>query len=207
MDETKHEPSTASPAAEQNIKAGTDFDRSDPQALLIAGSGIASIIALIAIILGVQAYFDHITAVATYDKVLVPISDDLKNLRSQEAEELNSYKYIDRNKGTMQIPISRAMELLAKEAAENKLTYFRKPTAVKVPEAPGANGANTGAPAGAAPPASGAPAAGAAPTTGGTPGAGGTGNGGTAAPAQAGKSASAGTSVGISSARGSSKTS
>ena len=51
---------------------------------------------------------------------------------------MNTYKYIDRNKGLVQTPISRAMELLAREAAENKLTYFQKSTPVKVPGPPGA---------------------------------------------------------------------
>lgn len=137
MEETKHpQPPQAGPEPHETVKRDTDFDRSDPQTLLIAGLGIASLIGLVVIILGVQAYFDHITEVATYQKVLAPVSDDLKNLRSQEAEELNTYKYIDRNKGVVQIPISRAMELLAQEAAENKLTYFQKPTPVKAANAP-----------------------------------------------------------------------
>lgn len=156
MEEIKHpEPPPAGPEPHEIVKKGTDFDRSDPRTLLIAGLGIASVIGLIVIILGVQAYFDHITEVATYQKVLAPVSDDLMNLRSQEAEELNTYKYIDRNKGVVQIPISRAMELLAHEAAENKLSYFQKPTPVKAANAPAAAGAPS--PGGAAQPAAAGP--------------------------------------------------
>src|SRR5689334_22214197 len=131
MSDIKHSEPSATPAAPEIVKAGTDFDRSEPRALLITGFGIATVIGLIVVILGIHAYFDHIRDQATYDKVMVPISDDLKNLRAQEDEELNNYKYLDRNKGVVQIPISRAMELIAKEAAENKLEYFRKPTPVK----------------------------------------------------------------------------
>lgn len=120
------------------IKAGVDFDRSEPKGLLIAAFGIASILGLTATILGVQAYFDHIHEQEMYQKVLVPVSEDLRNLRVQEDQELNSYKYLDRNTGTVQIPISRAMELIAQEAADGKLKYFQKPTPVKVPTAPGA---------------------------------------------------------------------
>ena len=50
--------------------------------------------------------------------MLVPVAQDLQNLHSQEDEELNTYKYLDRNKGTVQIPISRAMQLIAEEAAQ-----------------------------------------------------------------------------------------
>lgn len=138
MEETHKNQPLPGPAAPEIVKAETDFDRSEPHALLIAGFGIASVIGLIVIILGIQAYFDHLREQAEYQKVAVPVAQDLKNLHSQEDEELNNYKYVDRGNGTVQIPISRAMQLIAQEAAAHKLKYFQKPTAVKVPEAPGA---------------------------------------------------------------------
>jgi hypothetical protein len=139
-------------------KSGVDFDRSEPRALLIASIGIASILGLTAMILGVQAYFDHMHEQQMYEKVLVPVSQDLKNLHSQEDQELNTYKYIDRDKGIVQIPITRAMQLIEQEAAAGKIEYFHQPTPVKVPNAAGAApasapaaGANPAAPAGANP--------------------------------------------------------
>jgi hypothetical protein len=146
-------------------KSGVDFDRSEPRALLIASIGIASVLGLTATVLGVQAYFDHLHEQQMYEKVLVPVSQDLRDLHIQEDQELNTYKYIDRSKGTVQIPIARAMELIEKEAAEGKIEYFHQPTPVKVPNAAGAApagapaaGANTAAPAGAASQANGASA-------------------------------------------------
>jgi hypothetical protein len=139
----------------ETVKAETDFDKSEPRALLIAGLGIGTVVGLVIVLLGVQAYFDHIKAQATYEKVLVPVSEDLKNLHIQEDQELNSYKYLDRNQGIVQIPIGRAMQLITEEAAENKLKYFQKSTPVKVPVAAPAAGA-------AAPAATGAAASGAA---------------------------------------------
>jgi len=120
------------------MKSGVDFDRSEPKGLLIAAFGIASILGLTATVLGVQAYFDHIHEQEMFQKVLVPVSEDLRNLRIQEDQELNTYKYLDRNTGTVQIPIARAMELMAQESANGKLKYFQKPTPVKVPAPPGA---------------------------------------------------------------------
>ncbi len=38
---------------------------------------------------------------------------DLKQLRAAEDEQLNTYGWIDRNTGTVRIPIARAMEVLA----------------------------------------------------------------------------------------------
>jgi hypothetical protein len=139
------------------VKPDTDFDKSEPRALLIAGLGIGTVVGLVIVLLSVQAYFDHIKAVATYEKVLVPVSEDLKNLHMQEDQELNSYKYLDRNQGIVQIPISRAMQLITEEAAENKLKYFQKSTPVKVPVA--APAAGTAAPAAAGPAANGAASA------------------------------------------------
>jgi hypothetical protein len=146
----QHQSIESAPPHAEVAKVETDFDKSEPRALLIAGLGIGTIIGLVVVLLGVQAYFDHIKAEATYEKVLVPVSDDLKNIHAQEDEELNTYKFLDRNQGVVQIPISRAMQLITEEAGENKLKYFRKPTPVKVPvAAPAAGG--TAAPAGSAP--------------------------------------------------------
>jgi hypothetical protein len=170
MEETHQDQPLPGHGGAETAKAETDFDRSEPHALLIAGFGIASVIGLIVIILGIQAYFDHLREQAEYEKVAVPVAQDLKNLHSQEDEELNHYKYVDRNNGTVQIPISRAMQLIAQEAAAHKLKYFQKPTPVKVPEAPGAAPAAGAAGTGAAPPiagAAGAPAGNGAPPQGG----------------------------------------
>ena len=67
---SKHGELVPDPAAPYTVKSTTDFDKGNPQALLIAGLGISGLILLVLIILGVQAYFDHVTEVATYDKVL-----------------------------------------------------------------------------------------------------------------------------------------
>jgi hypothetical protein len=113
------------------------------------------------VVLAVQAYFDHIREATSYQAVYAPVAQDLQDLRAKETEELNTYKYLDRNKGTVQIPISRAMQLLAEEAANHKLTYFQKPTPVKPVEG-GAAASGTAQPNGTAGAAKqGSPAAGA----------------------------------------------
>lgn len=51
-----------------------------------------------------------------YDTVLKPESISYRDLRAREDEILNSYKIIDAAKGVYQIPIDRAMQLVADEA-------------------------------------------------------------------------------------------
>ncbi len=143
--ESNHQTATT---PHETIQAENGFDAQDPQIGLIVGIGVATIISLAAVIGGLQAYFDHVKEVQYHEQVELPIAENFKNLRTQEDEALNSYKYVDKGAGVVQIPVARAMELLAKEAADGKLTYFAKPYAVK--EAAPAAGA-TPAPAGSTP--------------------------------------------------------
>ncbi len=92
------------------------FDRTEPRTRFIALLGLGIIVTLVAIILAVQSYVDHVQDEQIYQKVLAPVSEDLKVLRAREDSELNSYHYIDKTKGTVRLPITRAMELVAKEA-------------------------------------------------------------------------------------------
>ena len=51
-----------------------------------------------------------------YDMVLKPQSVTLRELRASETQTLTSYKLLDPAKGIYQIPIERAMQLMADEA-------------------------------------------------------------------------------------------
>lgn len=114
---------------------GAGFDPGEPQAKMIAIFAGATVVLLAVVILAIQAYFDRVYQQQVYEKVLEPPSEQLRDLHAREDSELYSYKYIDRTKGLVRLPIERAMELLAKEAAEDRLPYPTKPTAPK-PETP-----------------------------------------------------------------------
>jgi len=78
-------------------------------------------VALFAVFLAVTIvllndYFTAATEEQIYDAVLRPESAALRELRAREDEMLNSYKILDSTKGTYQIPIERAMKLMADEA-------------------------------------------------------------------------------------------
>lgn len=92
----------------------------------------------------VTAFFNHVRDDAFRDKVLAPQSDLLVSLHEREDKQLYSYQIIDRAKGTVQLPIDRAMELVIKESGEGKLPFPQKPTVVGaevVPAAPAASAA------------------------------------------------------------------
>ena len=102
------------------------FDRTEPNVPAIALFGAVTIVLLVAVILGLQFYYDRTLEHQVFVQVLEPESELLVNLRNRENEELNAYRYLDREKGTVRLPIDRAMELLATEYAEGKLRYPTK---------------------------------------------------------------------------------
>ncbi len=99
-------------------QATAGFDVAEPRTRFIALFGLGTLAALIAIILGLQAYVDSVKQQEIFVKVLQPVSEDLKALHAREDTELNSYQYIDRDKGVVRLPIRRAMELLVQEHAK-----------------------------------------------------------------------------------------
>ena len=110
---------------------GAGFDRQDPQALVIALFAIASVVALVLVMLAVQIFYQHGRDQQIYEKVLLPVSQDLLDLRAREDSSLQSYGYSNKEKTQIRVPIDRAMALIVKEYADGKLQYSTKPTPVK----------------------------------------------------------------------------
>lgn len=137
--------------SEQEIRhaqPGEGFDHAEPKAGAIAAFGIGSVILLVIMILALQAYFNKIWQEAVYEKVLAPPSEQLIDLHRREDWFLTHYSWVDKKNGAVRIPLDRAMELFAHEAASGKLFYPAKSYVPKKDDAAGASGA-----AGAAPPA------------------------------------------------------
>src|ERR1700747_3407056 len=65
----------------------------------------------------------------------------LKDLRDEDAKSLTSYAWIDKNKGSVRIPIERAMQLTAAELATKK-PMVAGPIATPLPEASAAPSAS-----------------------------------------------------------------
>jgi len=144
------------------------YDRAEPAARQIFIFTAITVVLLVVMIVGIQVFFNQIWDTEVSTRVLQVPSEDLKNVHNREDAALGQYKMLDRAKGTVNLPISRAMELFAKEAGEGKLFYPAKPVTPKAEDPTADNGGkNTSptapgavpAPAGAAAPGTPAPAA------------------------------------------------
>jgi hypothetical protein len=121
MSEEFHEP----PGYDHSVAVG--YEESDVRVGFIAWSGVGIVVFLIVTILAVQVYFDSLKNEQEFVKLLEPVSEDYRNLRAREDAELYSYKYVDREKGTVRLPLQRSMELLITEAESGNLFYARPP--------------------------------------------------------------------------------
>lgn len=84
---------------------------------LIVLSGIAFTLVVAVLIIFVRDYFFVVRNETVTRQQLVPGNPKLEELRTQEEATLGSYGWVDREKGTVRIPIDRAMELVVRESA------------------------------------------------------------------------------------------
>ena len=59
--------------------------------------------------------------------------DDIKALRQEEAQLIEHYGWVDKNAGTVRIPVTRAMELLAERGLPHRSEAESTPAAPSVP--------------------------------------------------------------------------
>lgn len=110
------------------------FDRTDPSGPWVIVFTLAIVATLVLVVLAVDYLFQATLDRMEYEKVLSVDSIQLRDLRTGEAAQLNHYKFLDKDKGVVRLPIERAMTLFAAEAARGKLFYPAKPMKVKAPE-------------------------------------------------------------------------
>ena len=89
----------------------------EPNTLLIVGSGMVFAVALVAGILALEAYFYGAEDEENGRKVVAMAPEELAQARAQQAEQIHAYRWIDRPKGVVGIPIEAAMELVVREGA------------------------------------------------------------------------------------------
>ena len=133
------------------------FDSTEPNTPAIWLFTIVSVVGLVLVIVAVQGYFDQLYKEAVYERVLSAPSEQLRDVRNRDAWNLTHYMYgdLDKSSNRVRMPIDKAMQIFAAEAAAGKLFYPAKPTPIKKEEP-----AAAATPAGATPAA--APAANAA---------------------------------------------
>jgi hypothetical protein len=112
------------------------FDRTEPNSHAIWGFTAGSVAVLILVIFAVQGYFEQIYKDAVYERVLSAPSGQLQDVRNRDTWNLSHYMYgdLDKTSKRVRIPIDKAMQMLADEAAAGKLFYPAKPTLPKKEE-------------------------------------------------------------------------
>lgn len=112
------------------------FDRTEPAVGAIWGFAIGSVVLLILIIVALQGYFEELYQQAVHDNILVAPSSQLQTVRDRDAWNLSHYMYGDHKEtsGRVRIPIDKAMEMFAQEAAGGRLFYPAKAAPVKPQE-------------------------------------------------------------------------
>ncbi len=78
--------------------------------------GVAIVVVMAISIVFLNEYYISVDESRVSDVISKPQSTTLKELRAEEDETLSSYKLLDSATATYQIPIDRAMELVAEEA-------------------------------------------------------------------------------------------
>jgi hypothetical protein len=121
-------------ASEELQPVGPDnpgFDPGEPNAKGLAIFIFVFVVLLVVIFAGTTGYFNWAWERQTQEAVLGKPSEDLADLRAREDLQLKTYGYINKEKGRIQLPIERAMELVAAEAAAGKPKYPTVATPVK----------------------------------------------------------------------------
>jgi hypothetical protein len=97
---------------------------------------VGSVAVLILVIFAVQGYFEQIYKDAVYERVLSAPSEQLQDVRNRDAWNLSHYMYgdLDKTSKRVRVPIDKAMQMLAEEAAAGKTFYPGKPTVPKKEE-------------------------------------------------------------------------
>src|SRR3954471_16321077 len=139
-------------ASEELHKVSPDnpgFDTSDPNTPGVTIFIVLFVVTLVLVIGATIVYYNVAQQQHEEEVLLSKPSEELGNLHAREDEQLKTYGYINKEKGVVQIPLARAMELVAREAAEGKPKYPTVPVAVKVEPAAGAAAVTPGSPAAA----------------------------------------------------------
>jgi len=99
----------------ENKRLEATDDAPDPDALTTATVGIAGSLLVIIVVVFVQGLYERMNRAEFDRKVVAEIPGEIRNLRAAQLTRLNATGWVDKTNGYVQIPIERAMELLASD--------------------------------------------------------------------------------------------
>jgi hypothetical protein len=112
------------------------YDHHDARAGVIAIWAVATIVFLVGSIV-LMNWLSTVTEEKEYSELVGQrYWEETVKIRAREAENLNHYGFVDKEKGVVRLPIDRAMQILETEYKDGKIRYNTKTYPVKV-EAPG----------------------------------------------------------------------
>jgi len=117
-------------------------DQEDPKAAITLVVAIIGALAILVLILALQAMFYSSQEAERGNKVNASDPADLSRLRAQQLEQLNGYRWIDPSKGLVAIPIDQAMELTVRDQGVLPALTGARGAATAAPTSPA--GAKTG---------------------------------------------------------------
>ncbi len=103
------------------VTSSTSYEKRDLDVNKVITVVVISAIILAVVLVMLYQLFVLTAEKQIYQAQLKPVSVPLRELRAQETEILTSYKLLDSAGGTYQIPIDRAMKVLAEEAYQDRM--------------------------------------------------------------------------------------
>ena len=89
--------------------------KSDVNVSLISLIGLLGVLLLYFTIISSQAWYYRVEKAEINQKVVLQPSSELESYRASEINKLYTYRWIDKEKKVMAIPIDQAMQLVARE--------------------------------------------------------------------------------------------
>jgi hypothetical protein len=105
----------------QNSNHETSYETSDINLKMVAFYTVTGVIILVIILIFLNEFFIASRESQVRERILSVESTELRELRAKEQETLHTYQVLDKEQNRYQIPIDRAMELLADEAFQKRL--------------------------------------------------------------------------------------
>jgi len=91
----------------------------DPKTLTTIVVGAVGVILLFVTIMGLEVLYYRTSEAESLRKFGSEEPQELRRLRSEQLEQINAYRWVDRENGIVAIPIDRAMELLVEESKKS----------------------------------------------------------------------------------------
>jgi hypothetical protein len=100
-----------------------DYDRHEAASGRLALIGLTALLTIIVFVVSIYWLYTVTYDKVEYDQYAGVTSKELLDIRERENEQLHKFGYINKEKGVVRLSLERAMELVAGEAAQGRVTW------------------------------------------------------------------------------------